>query len=81
EKIETVDEASKTVGYSVIDGELINYYKIFKATFQVIPKGEGSVVKGSFEYEKANAEVPEPETLKKMTEQTFKDLDANVTKN
>ncbi|ONK69487.1 uncharacterized protein A4U43_C05F23460 [Asparagus officinalis] len=74
-------EANKTVGYSVIDGELLGFYKVFKATFQVVPKGDGCAVKGSFEYEKANTEVPEPDTIKEMAQTTFKDLDAYLLKN
>ena len=81
EKLEIADEASKTAGYSVIDGELLSFYKIFRATYQVVPKGEGCVVKGSFEYEKASAEVPEPDSIRGLAEHTFKELDAYLLKN
>lgn len=81
ERLEIADEANKTVGYTVIDGELLNFYKVFKATFQVVPKGEGCLVKGSFEYEKAADEVPEPDNVRVLAEQTFKDLDAYLLNN
>ena len=81
EKLEIADEANKTVGYSVIDGELMSFYKVFKATYQVVPKGDGCVVKGSYEYEKAGPEVPEPDSIKALAEHTIKELDAYLLKN
>ncbi|GAB4839837.1 hypothetical protein Ancab_020547 [Ancistrocladus abbreviatus] len=41
EKIEEVDEAKKTLSYSVVEGELLKYFKSFKAKLAVAPKGEG----------------------------------------
>ncbi|KAH7570241.1 hypothetical protein JRO89_XS05G0074700 [Xanthoceras sorbifolium] len=43
EKIEHVDEVNKKVSYSVIDGDLLKYYKVFKGFISVTPKGDGSL--------------------------------------
>ncbi|KAL8137738.1 hypothetical protein V2J09_003739 [Rumex salicifolius] len=78
EKIEEVDVENKTVSYSVIDGELLEILKKFKAKLVVSAncKGEGSLVKWSLEYEKAKEEVPDPDLLTEFATTNFKDLDA-----
>ncbi|KAL0305036.1 UNVERIFIED_CONTAM: MLP-like protein [Sesamum angustifolium] len=40
EKIEVVDEGKKMLSYSVIGGDILKYYKNFKAHLSVSPKGE-----------------------------------------
>ncbi|MQL86226.1 hypothetical protein Taro_018757 [Colocasia esculenta] len=83
EKIESLDEPNLSVGYSVIEGELVNFYKSFKATLQVLPKngGEGAVVKWGVEYEKANDEVPEPNLIVDTAIKTFAGFDEYLLKN
>lgn len=81
ERIEAVDEANKAVTYSVIDGDLVKYYKKFKANLVVIPKGEGSLVKWSCEYEKASDEVPNPDLIKDFAVKNFLEVDAYITSN
>lgn len=76
EKIESIDEANKTLVYSVIDGETLKYYKSFKGTLIVIPKGNGSLVKWCCEFERANDEIPEPQIIKEFAVKNFKNLDA-----
>lgn len=76
EKIESVDEGNKTVVYSVIDGETMKYYKSFKGSLTVSPKGDASLVKWCCEFEKASDEVPEPQLIKDFAVKNFKDLDA-----
>ena len=66
EKIEEVDEAKRKVAYSVIGGDMMQYYKSFKATLEVIPEGEGSLVKWLCEFEKASEEVPDPSTIRDL---------------
>ena len=80
EKIEIADDANKIVSYSVIDGDLASFYKNFKASLQVIPKGDGGLVKWSLEFEKANEEVPDPNLVLEFAVKTFKDLDAYLLK-
>ncbi|XP_060214355.1 MLP-like protein 423 [Lycium barbarum] len=76
EKIESVDDGNKTLEYSVIDGETMKYYKSFKGSLNVTPKGDGSLVKWCCEFEKASDEVPEPQIIKDFAVKNFKDLDA-----
>ncbi|KAF3341255.1 pollen allergen-like protein [Carex littledalei] len=40
-----MEEENELVSYSVIDGEILNLYKNFKATLSITPKGEGSLIK------------------------------------
>ncbi|XP_019164756.1 PREDICTED: MLP-like protein 423 [Ipomoea nil] len=76
EKIDTVDDEKKTVSYHVIEGDILKYYKDFKAYLSVTPKGDGSLVKWGCEFEKASAEVPDPHLIKDAAVKTFKDLEA-----
>ncbi|KAL6983633.1 hypothetical protein U1Q18_017013 [Sarracenia purpurea var. burkii] len=75
EKIETVEEEKKTLSYSVVDGDLLKYYKTFKATLVVTPKGGGSLVKWASEFEKASEEIPNPDAIKDFAVKIFQDLD------
>lgn len=76
EKIEAVDEENKTFAYSVIGGDLLKYYKNFKAHLTVSPKGEGSLVKWASEFEKAHEEIPDPNLIRDFAVKNFQDLDA-----
>ncbi|GAB2220516.1 hypothetical protein Droror1_Dr00008176 [Drosera rotundifolia] len=80
ERIDEVDEEKKVVGYSVVEGELLNFFKSFKAKVGVAPKGDGSLVTWTCDYEKANEEVPAPELFKDFAVKTFHDLDAYLLK-
>ncbi|KAI3714211.1 hypothetical protein L1987_72807 [Smallanthus sonchifolius] len=75
EKIEELDEAKKKVAYSVIDGDMMQYYKCFKASLEVIPEGEGSLVKWLCEFEKASEEVPDPDIIRDFAVKNFKAID------
>ncbi|GJT31017.1 MLP-like protein 423 [Tanacetum coccineum] len=80
EKIEELDEAKKKVAYSVIDGDMMQYYKSFKATLEVIPEGEGSLVKWLCEFEKASEQVPDPEMIRDFAAKNFKEIDEYLLK-
>lgn len=80
EKIEELDEAKKKVAYSVIDGDMMKYYKTFKATLEVIPEAEGSIVKWMCEYEKASDEVPDPSMIRDFAAKNFQEIDAYLLK-
>ncbi|KAJ0965423.1 hypothetical protein J5N97_026561 [Dioscorea zingiberensis] len=81
EKIEVKDEAKKLVTYSVLEGDILSFYKTFRATLQVVPKEDGSLVKWSVEYDKVSEEVPEPDLIKDTAFKTFRDLDQYLLKN
>ncbi|KAF8378318.1 hypothetical protein HHK36_029657 [Tetracentron sinense] len=76
EKVDTVDEANKVVAYSVIDGDILNFYKNFKANLQVTPNGDGSLVKWTCEFEKASGDVPDPNLMQDTAVKSFHGLDA-----
>ena len=75
EKIEVVDPATKTFSYSIIDGDLLKYYKSFKGHVTVVPKEEGSLVKWGCEFEKTCEEIPDPDAIKDFAIKNFKELD------
>lgn len=79
ERIDAVDEATKHVAYSVIDGDLLKYYKTFKGFISVGPKENGeSLVKWSCEYEKANDDVEVPHVIKDFVVKNFKEVDEYI---
>ncbi|KAJ0038495.1 hypothetical protein Pint_23050 [Pistacia integerrima] len=80
EKIEAVDDVKKEVSYRVIDGDLLKYYKVFKGIVAVSPKGDGSLVKWSCEYEKASNEIPDPSVIKEFAVKNFKEVDEYIAK-
>ncbi|XP_073147683.1 MLP-like protein 423 [Henckelia pumila] len=77
EKIESVDEVNKTVSYSVVDGDILKFYKNFKGNLcvSVNLKGDGSLVKWWCEFDKASEEIPDPDLLKHFALKNFQDLD------
>ncbi|KAG5236710.1 MLP protein [Salix suchowensis] len=80
ERIDTVDEAKMEVSYSVIEGDLLKYYKMFKATITVTPKGDGSLVKWMCEYEKASEDVEVPHIIKDFVVKNFLEVDEIIHK-
>ncbi|XP_059447859.1 MLP-like protein 423 [Corylus avellana] len=78
EKIEAFDEGKKTLSYSVIEGDLLAYYKVFKCHITVTPKGAGSLAKWSCEFQKASEEIPDPHIIKDFVVKNFKELDDYV---
>ncbi|PIA46406.1 hypothetical protein AQUCO_01500148v1 [Aquilegia coerulea] len=80
EKVELLDDVNKILGYSVIDGELMTHYKTLKGKVEVVPKGEGSLVKWSMEFEKASDEVPDPVLIQEYAAKAFTELDAYLLK-
>lgn len=80
EKIEVADEETKSLSYTVIDGELATLFKTFVASLQVFPKDNGSSAKWSLEFEKASDEVPDPDLTLELAVKTFNDLDAYLLK-
>ncbi|RVW47190.1 MLP-like protein 423 [Vitis vinifera] len=80
ERVDIVDEADKKVSYSVIGGDLLKYYKNFKATLVITPKGDGSLVKWTCDFEKASAEIPDPNVIKEFAVKNFIELDDYIHK-
>ncbi|WVZ86005.1 hypothetical protein U9M48_032854 [Paspalum notatum var. saurae] len=79
EKLELADDENKVVSYSVVDGELVEFYKNLKITLK---EGEaGAVVNWAMEFDKASDQVPDPDVIKETATKTFHDLDDYLLKN
>ena len=78
EKIDAVDEGKKAITYSVIDGDLLKYFKKFQAHLVIVPKGDGALAKWHCDYEKASDEVPDPHVIKDFAVKNFQEVDAYI---
>ena len=76
ERIDAVDEAKKSITYSVIDGDLLKYFKSFKGHISLTPKGDGTLVKWTCDFEKASHEVADPHVIKEFVVRNFHEVDA-----
>ncbi|XP_062175604.1 MLP-like protein 31 [Alnus glutinosa] len=79
EKIVATDDTNKSITFKVIEGDLLKEYKNFVIVVQATPKGEGSLVHWTLEYEKLKDDIPEPNTLLQFLIDVSKDLDAHLT--
>ncbi|RZC61299.1 hypothetical protein C5167_023060 [Papaver somniferum] len=60
-RLTAFDKEKKSVGYNVVDGEVMNYYEVLTVKLDVVGgAGNGSLVKWSLEFEKVNNDVPSP---------------------
>ncbi|CAN6448615.1 unnamed protein product [Victoria cruziana] len=80
EKVLVADEENKTVSYTVVDGEILSFFKVFTPTVKVLPSDDGKACKvvWDVEYEKANDEVGEPTMIQEFAVNTLKALDEHV---
>ncbi|GMI75178.1 hypothetical protein like AT5G28000 [Hibiscus trionum] len=60
EMLEKVDDTNRTLVYKVVGGEILDAYKTWKSILNVMPMGEGSLVKWTLEFEKQNENIPDP---------------------
>ncbi|KAJ8770244.1 hypothetical protein K2173_012652 [Erythroxylum novogranatense] len=79
-KIE-VDEENKTITSTAIEGDVLNLYKSFIVILQIIPNGEGSLVRWTWEYEKVDDDVPDPKKFQDLAANLTKDVDSYVVNN
>lgn len=81
-KIEDVDEEDMTITFNVIQGDVLRFYKSFKAKLQVIRMHKGiSSAEWTVEFEKANGSAPDPEHYVDFAVKMSKGLDAYLCKN
>ncbi|KAF3954256.1 hypothetical protein CMV_020376 [Castanea mollissima] len=78
EVIETIDDKNHLVTFKVIGGILKEMYKSFKFIIQATPKGEGSLVHWTLEYEKLNADDPDASSMLQFAVGQSKDIDAHL---
>ncbi|KAG6655133.1 hypothetical protein I3843_05G173800 [Carya illinoinensis] len=75
---ENIDDEKLSVTFKVIGGLLSEAYKSFKFVFQAIPKKEGCLGRWSVEYEKLNAEIPDPKQMLQFSAGLTKEIDDNL---
>eukprot|EP00249_Psilotum_nudum_P036001 c6129_g1_i1 orf=213-683(+) len=78
EKLEIRDDATKTLTYSVIEGEILNFFKSYKATVTIAEGADPSscTVDWTLEYELLNADGAFQELAKAGTVRIFKSIEA-----
>ncbi|KAJ7954242.1 MLP-like protein [Quillaja saponaria] len=75
EKLEFNDE-TKTVSLVGLEGDVMKEYKVYKPTYQCIPKGEGSsLLKMTLEYERASENIPPPDKYMRFMVDLAKDIE------
>lgn len=72
ERVEAIDEEEKQVTFKVVEGELLESFKIFVISIHVDTSGENNLVTWTFDYEKMD------ESVKNTTE--YLDLALRMTK-
>ncbi|XP_010551642.1 PREDICTED: MLP-like protein 423 [Tarenaya hassleriana] len=80
EKIESVDLEKRSFTYSIMDGDMLKYYKSFTGTITVTPKDGGSLVKWSGEFVKTGHEIEDPHVIKDFAVKNFKEIDEHLLK-
>lgn len=84
EKVE-IDEANKSVSLTAVDGHVLEQYRSYKVTFQVIPKSDDTqegagLVKITVEYGKLNENDAPPHKYLSIPVNIVKDVDAHLLK-
>ncbi|XP_012460638.1 kirola [Gossypium raimondii] len=60
EMMEKVNDKDRTIVYKLVEGEIMKAFKSWNSILNVMPMGEGSLVKWTMEFEKQNDDVPDP---------------------
>ncbi|XP_047309677.1 kirola-like [Impatiens glandulifera] len=77
ERIEAIDEVKKSVTFNVIEGDLLELYKIFIFTVHVDTHGENNLVTWTVEYEKLNEDVEDPTLMLDICIAVTKDIETH----
>ncbi|MBA0572501.1 hypothetical protein Golob_002838 [Gossypium lobatum] len=56
----SVNDKDRTLVYKLVEGEIMKAFKSWNSILNVMPMGEGSLVKWTMEFEKQNDDVPDP---------------------
>ncbi|KAJ9135767.1 hypothetical protein P3X46_032910 [Hevea brasiliensis] len=81
EKVESIDEQSRTITFNILEGEIMKHYKTYKPIVQVTTIGPGSLAKWSIEYEKKNEDIPPPHKYMEFLANFNKAVDAYLLAN
>ncbi|KAI3730657.1 hypothetical protein L1987_61829 [Smallanthus sonchifolius] len=75
EMIDAIDEEKKLVSFKVIGGDIFDTFKSFLITVQVDTKGDENIVTWTFNYEKLNEKVEDPNSLMDFVINITKDME------
>ncbi|KAF5194741.1 hypothetical protein FRX31_015667 [Thalictrum thalictroides] len=78
EKTEVVDDGNMLIVCIIFEGDHSNHYYGFVLKMKVVPKGEGSLVKYTIQYEEGNEHGPDPQQFMNMITMCFDKLDAHL---
>ncbi|KAK7323565.1 hypothetical protein VNO77_27042 [Canavalia gladiata] len=78
--VESIDRENNIIIFKAVEGGLLGYYKSLKSTLQITSKENGSEVLWVLEYEKQNANIPDPHSYLKLADELSKEIDAYLTK-
>ncbi|KAJ0037933.1 hypothetical protein Pint_22307 [Pistacia integerrima] len=78
--IEDIDDENFKTTFKIVEGQLLKY-KNFHYYVQATPKGDGSLVHWTYNYEKANEDVPEPNGVLQLAIDVTIDINAHLSKN
>ena len=76
--IEAIDANKNLITLRNVEGDVLKYYKTLNLIIQAIPKGEGTLVHLTKEYEKLNGHFSDPHTLLELAAEIARDIDALV---
>ncbi|KAL4361740.1 hypothetical protein GQ457_04G009220 [Hibiscus cannabinus] len=76
EVFEKVDDTNRTIVYKLVGGEIMDAYKTLRSTLNVMPMGEGSLVKWTMDFEKQNESIPDPVKYAEFLTVWSKNVDA-----
>ncbi|XP_041011397.1 MLP-like protein 43 [Juglans microcarpa x Juglans regia] len=77
---ESIDDEKLSVTFKVIGGTFVESFKSFKFISQAFPKKEGSLVRWTYEYEKLNADIPDPKDLLQFAADITREIDDTLMK-
>ncbi|XP_071703195.1 kirola-like [Rutidosis leptorrhynchoides] len=72
-----IDEEKKSVTFKILEGDLLELYKNFIIHIHVDTNGLNNLVTWTVEYEKLNANVPDPNTLLDFYRKVTKDIETH----
>ncbi|CAI9091553.1 OLC1v1026613C1 [Oldenlandia corymbosa var. corymbosa] len=77
EVVEAIDDAKKSMTTRVIEGDILALYKTFVISYEVDQVGENKhLVTWTFQYEKVNESIPEPDSLMDFCLNATKEIEA-----
>ncbi|CAI9785475.1 unnamed protein product [Fraxinus pennsylvanica] len=77
EVIKAMDEEKRSVTFKIIEGDPMELYKAFKASFHVETNGDVDLVTWTFEYEKLNDDIEDPLSLLGVFIKLTKDIESH----